>query len=61
MSDGIRTEEVTSVPTPPRARVADVETAPDKLERKKDYLEGFLAQKPASVPSGMRAETCMRL
>ncbi|MBK7283282.1 MAG: SUF system Fe-S cluster assembly protein [Sphingomonadales bacterium] len=44
MSDGIRTEEVTSVPTPPRARVTDVESAPEKLERKKDYLEGFLAQ-----------------
>lgn len=52
MSDGIRTEEVTGVPTPPRARVADVETTPEKLERKKDYLEGFLAQKPATVASG---------
>ena len=52
MSDGIRTEEVTSVPTPPRARVTDVESAPEKLERKKDYLEGFLAQKPAAVPAG---------
>ena len=51
MSDGIRIEEVTGVPTPPRARVADVETAPEKLERKKDYLEGFLAAKPAIVPS----------
>lgn len=52
MSDSIRTEEVTSVPTPPRARVEDVESAPEKLERKKDYLEGFLAQKPAHVTPG---------
>ena len=52
MTDGIRTEEVTGVPTPPRARVSDVESAPEKLERKKDYLEGFLAQKPATAPSG---------
>ena len=44
-----RVEEVDGVETPPRARVDDVveESAPEKLERKKDYLEGFLAQKPA--------------
>ena len=63
-----RIEEVDGVETPPRARVADahsasdgarvedVETAPEtaqaKLERKKDYLEGFLAQKPATVAAG---------
>ena len=43
-----RVEEVDGVETPPRARVDDVveESAPEKLERKKDYLEGFLAQKP---------------
>ena len=61
MSDGIRIEEVESVPTPPRARVADaidsarvedVEAPTEKLERKKDYLEGFLAQKPAALPAG---------
>ncbi|HEY6815443.1 MAG TPA: SUF system Fe-S cluster assembly protein [Croceibacterium sp.] len=43
-------EEVDGVETPPRARVEDVETHPEslaeKLERKRDYLEGFLAQKP---------------
>jgi FeS assembly SUF system protein len=51
MSDSnIRIEEVTSVPPPPKARVEDaVETASEKLERKKDYLEGFLAQKPAAT------------
>jgi FeS assembly SUF system protein len=39
-------EEVDGVEAPPRARVEDAETPADKLERKKDYLEGFLAQKP---------------
>ena len=43
-------EEVDGVETPPRARVEDVETTPEslaeKLDRKKDYLEGFLAQQP---------------
>jgi FeS assembly SUF system protein len=48
----IKTEEVESVPTPPRAYVEDVS---EKLERKKDYLEGFLAQKPAPVTSGEEA------
>jgi len=41
-----KVEEVDGVPTPPRARVEDAETPVEKLERKKDYLEGFLAQKP---------------
>ena len=45
----IKVEEVESVEAPPKARVADVETAPEKLERKRDYLEGFLAAKPATV------------
>lgn len=39
-------EEVDAVETPPRARVDDAETPAEKLERKRDYLEGFLAQKP---------------
>ena len=41
---------------PPRARVEDApldtETAPQKLERKRDYLEGFLAAKPAEASAG---------
>lgn len=49
MSDQIRIEEVESVSAPPKARVEDAETPAEKLERKKDYLEGFLAQKPAPV------------
>ena len=45
----IEVEEVDAVPTPPRARVAET------FERKRDYLEGFLAQKapePAPVEAG---------
>ena len=44
----IRVEEVESVPPPPKARVEDAEPAADKLERKRDYLEGFLAARPAT-------------
>jgi FeS assembly SUF system protein len=43
-------EEVDAVPPPPRAQVE--ENASDKLERKRDYLAGFLAEKPESVASG---------
>ena len=47
MSDNpIRIEEVDGVPPPPRARVQDAEAPRETFERKKDYLEGFLAQKP---------------
>jgi FeS assembly SUF system protein len=41
-------EEVDSVDAPPRARVED-ETPADKLTRKRDYLEGFLAETPSGV------------
>lgn len=38
---------------PPRARVSDApleeESAPEKLARKRDYLDGFLQQKPAGL------------
>ena len=47
-----RVEEVDGVETPPRARVENPESAAEKLERKRDYLEGFLAQKPAEVSAG---------
>jgi FeS assembly SUF system protein len=49
MSEGIKIEEVDSVEAPPKARV---ETATETFERKKDYLEGFLAAKPAPVGGG---------
>ena len=49
----IRIEEVVSVEAPPRARVESVsETVGATFERKKDYLEGFLAQKPAVPAAG---------
>jgi FeS assembly SUF system protein len=47
MSEEFKVEVVDSVPTPPKVRV---ETAADTLARKKDYLEGFLAQKPQVEP-----------
>lgn len=47
-----RVEEVDGVPPPPRARVEDAETPAEKLDRKRDYLEGFLAEKPAGLGSG---------
>lgn len=45
-------EEVDSVTTPRRARVEDAETPSEKLDRKRDYLEGFLAEQPAGVAPG---------
>jgi len=49
-------EEVEGAPPPPRARVTDAEppaeSAGEKLDRKKDYLEGFLAEKPQGVVPG---------
>ena len=43
-------EEVSEVATPPRASVE--ESASAKFERKRDYLEGFLAAKPEGVAPG---------
>ena len=56
----IEVEEVTSVEAPPRARVEEVLDAPtetsagvrETFERKRDYLDGFLSQKPADLPAG---------
>lgn len=56
----IEVETVDAVAAPPRARVEDALAAPteaaagvrDTFERKRDYLEGFLSQKPAEVPAG---------
>jgi FeS assembly SUF system protein len=44
-------EEVEAVSSPPRARVEEAleESAADKLGRKRDYLEGFLAQQPEGL------------
>lgn len=44
----ITVEDVSEAPKPPKARVV-VESAAETLERKRDYLAGFLAQKPAEA------------
>jgi FeS assembly SUF system protein len=54
-SSKIAIEEVDAVEAPKRARVEDLpdtETAIEKLVRKRDYLEGFLAKKPENVSAG---------
>ncbi|WP_298172149.1 SUF system Fe-S cluster assembly protein [Novosphingobium sp.] len=49
----IEIEEVEGVEPPRRARVEEaVETPAEKLERKRDYLEGFLSEKPADAAPG---------
>ena len=48
-SEKFQVEEVESVETPRRVRVEDV---PDTGERKRDYLEGFLQEKPAGEVPG---------
>ena len=45
----MRIEEVESVESPPKAKVED---ARETFERKRDYLEGFLAQQPQEVATG---------
>jgi FeS assembly SUF system protein len=45
-------EQVEQVAPPPRARVDDAEAPAAKLERKRDYLEGFLAEAPPEQGSG---------
>ncbi len=48
----IEVEQVEAVTPPPRARVEDAGEAPrETFERKRDYLDGFLSQKPADVPA----------
>jgi len=49
----IETEEVEGVAPPPRARVEDAEAPRETFERKRDYLEGFLSQKPAAPLTGI--------
>ena len=54
----IEAEEVSAVAPPARARVEDAmdeiatESMGEKLERKRDYLEGFLQKKPESANAG---------
>ena len=52
--NGIRIDEVEEVARPPRARV-DLQpppALPATAQRKVDYLEGFLSQKPAEITPG---------
>ncbi|PAX07800.1 SUF system Fe-S cluster assembly protein [Sphingomonas lenta] len=49
MSERFTVEEVDSVETPPKARVED---ARETFERKRDYLDGFLSQKPRAELKG---------
>ncbi|MDT8759104.1 SUF system Fe-S cluster assembly protein [Sphingomonas psychrotolerans] len=56
----IVSEEVDAVAAPPKARVEDAFDAPteasagvqETFERKRDYLAGFLSQKPEPHPAG---------
>lgn len=52
MADNIKIEEVDAVAPPPRARVSDAQDASARPERTRDYLDGFLTQKPEGVPAG---------
>jgi hypothetical protein len=47
----IEIEEVDEAPKPPKARVSET------FERKRDYLTGFLAEKPAEPRRWSRAAT----
>ena len=50
---GFEIEEVDGVEPPRRAKVDEVVESPaEKLGRKRDYLEGFLAQKPEGATPG---------
>jgi FeS assembly SUF system protein len=51
----IEIEEVEAVEKPPKARVGDMSAA-ETFERKRDYLTGFLAQKPADEPVAEAAD-----
>ena len=48
----IEVEEVEGVPSPPKARVSD---AAGTFERKRDYLEGFLAQQKPAEPAAVES------
>ena len=46
------TETVSEAEKPPKARVEDAVVPIEAPERKRDYLEGFLAQQPVAQPTG---------
>lgn len=45
-------EEVDTSAPPPRARVTDAEPPAENTERRPDYLEGFLTEKPEGLAPG---------
>jgi FeS assembly SUF system protein len=57
----ITVEEVENVDAPPKARVDQPESPRETFERKRDYLDGFLSQKPeplsGSEPGGALYES----
>jgi hypothetical protein len=55
----IAVEEVDAVTAPPKARVDDVTDVVETFERKRDYLSGFLSQKPESHPGASPAASSM--
>jgi FeS assembly SUF system protein len=48
----IAVEEVDGVEAPPKARVDAAEAPGETMERKRDYLEGFLTAAPSAAPAG---------
>lgn len=52
----IRTQEVEQVEKPQRAKVSDADapaaTIPEPVARKRDYLAGFLNERPNDIPPG---------
>lgn len=52
MSEPVRYEEVESVEKPRHAKVEDAGSTSETFERKRDYLAGFLAEKPQVVATG---------
>lgn len=50
----LHADEAATLPKPPRAKVEDVveESPRETMERKRDYLEGFLQKKPENLPAG---------
>ena len=48
----IAVEEVDGVTPPPKARVEETGSARETMERKRDYLDGFLKQQPVEADAG---------
>jgi FeS assembly SUF system protein len=58
-NSGFRVEEASAAPKPPRARVSDAELPgggdhAEGAERRRDYLDGFLAENPGAPGGDLR-------